>query len=512
MRAGGDNSDVRPTALRADRQARGEDSGVQGEPRQGARERRPASAGVERAVAGPGRRDHAAVRAFARNGKGAKRVEGSKDRAAAEAEAEGLYRRQQLPAHLAAADAGQGAGVAGSGANSVPGGGVRAAAEDALRRAQAAGDDACAVVPLRGRVQGVAREEDAVAGVVRRQGGVQQRGHRAGDQAAAAATDPRNDRAVGARLLHGATGVHPRQRHDDGSAEASAGRSPPGISACSDPVSVLQRRPRAERTTTRQLDGVRRRLLGVGHGTVGRGEHADTSRRSGADAGEVGAHERGPVRGGQDELHPAHTIQGSGPRQLDAAAIQGTGHRAYGQGQALRRNVGQGVEVQGAPRRQSRQGDQGGAGAAQDEGIATQGGQAAGAECGAAGGGLRVAGVVSDRDARHEAAPAAVAEDRGASSHTRIPHRRAVGGRGGSRSASHGAETAEADDRVLGVDPQAGPVASALDAQAATTVHEAPVAAHESGGDVCRRLDRYSKRSQAVRVPAVGSAAGSGDL
>lgn len=89
--------------------------------------------------------------------------------------------------------------------------------------------------------------------------------------------------------------MHPRQRHDDRSAEASAGRSPPRISACSDPLPVLQRRPRAERTTTRQLDGVRRRLLGMGHGTVGRGEHADTSRRSGADVGEVGAHERGPT-------------------------------------------------------------------------------------------------------------------------------------------------------------------------------------------------------------------------
>ena len=50
--------------------------------------------------------------------------------------------------------------------------------------------------------------------------------------------------------------------------------------------------------------------LGVGHRPVGRREHVDTTRRSGgADAGEVGAHERGPVRGGQDELHPPHAIE-----------------------------------------------------------------------------------------------------------------------------------------------------------------------------------------------------------
>lgn len=200
------------------------------------------------------------------------------------------------------------------------------------------------------------------------------------------------------------------------------------------------------------------------------------------------------------------------PRQRDAATIQGTGYRADRQGQAPRRDAGQGGSVQGASRGQSRQGDQGDASAVQDEGTATQGGQAAGTECGAAGGGLRVAGAVPDRDARHEAAPAAVAEDHGAGSDTKIPHRRAVGGRGGSRSASHGVETAEADDHVLGVDPQAGPVASALDAQATTTVHKTSVAAHEGGGDVCRRPDRCSKRSQAVRVPAMGSAAGSGDL
>ncbi|PVH94440.1 hypothetical protein DM02DRAFT_676200, partial [Periconia macrospinosa] len=91
--------------------------------------------------------------------------------------------------------------------------------------------------------------------------------------------------------------------------------------------------------------------------------------------------------------------------QHSTAPIQGAGHRA---------------DRQGSSRRQSKQGDQNSAGPAQDESTATQGCQAAGAERGAAGRGLCVAGVVPDRDARHEEAFAAVAKDHGTGGHPRI--------------------------------------------------------------------------------------------
>jgi len=69
------------------------------------------------------------------------------------------------------------------------------------------------------------------------------------------------------------------------------------------------------------------------------------------------------------------------------------------------------------------------AGAAQDEGAATQSGQVAGVECGAAGGSPRAGGVVPDRDARHKAAPTIVTENHGAGGDQKAPHRYGVRGR-----------------------------------------------------------------------------------
>src|SRR4051812_8850847 len=97
--------------------------------------------------------------------------------------------------------------------------------------------------------------------------------------------------------------------------------------------------------------------------------------------------------------------------------------------------------------------------------------------------------MVSNIDIRHEAAPVAIATDHGTGSNQGIPHGRAVNSRGRGRHAPDGTEAAEAGHGFLGVYPQARPVAPSLDAQTATTVHQAPVAAHENRGDVSRRQD-----------------------
>src|ERR1051326_9054194 len=116
---------MRPTKKTCKRKGREGAALLGAPPGQGAGNRRPAGEGVERAMAGTRRRDHAAVRPIARDGKDAEGVEGCEDRAAAETEETGLHDSQQLQANVAPTDAGQGARVAGGRADRIPGRRIR---------------------------------------------------------------------------------------------------------------------------------------------------------------------------------------------------------------------------------------------------------------------------------------------------------------------------------------------------------------------------------------------------
>lgn len=68
------------------------------------------------------------------------------------------------------------------------------------------------------------------------------------------------------------------------------------------------------------------------------------------------------------------------------------------------------------------------------------------------------------------------------------------------------------DDRVLGVAPQAWPVASPLDAQATAALHEAPVVADADGRDVRGPFNGRRNGGEAIRMSAVGGSARRGDM